>query len=181
LVEREEEALNALAGRIGALRNDSSLVAASLAEGQDAAARKWRETIEALQQRVRDAIEEITRVDSVAMDSAHKRLAAIKDEAARVDLVMHERTAAFEDQVAQRRADGVASVADTVEQIGTWRAALDVNIAERLQAHIHHVEAVASRSDSVAAKLADLGREMVRIVDQGGEHEERLSAALAAL
>src|SRR5690606_14464072 len=44
LVEREEEALNALAGRIGALRNDSSLVAASLAEGQDAAARKWRET-----------------------------------------------------------------------------------------------------------------------------------------
>lgn len=181
LVQREEEALNALAGRIGALQNDSSLVAASLAEGQDAAARKWRETIEALQQRVRDAIDEITRIDSAAMDSAHKRLAAIKDEAARVDQVMHERLAAFEDQVAQRRADAESRETEAVEQIGTRLARLDERIGERLQTHIQHVDSMASRSDAVAAKIAEIGQEMARIVDQGSEHEQRLSAALAAL
>jgi hypothetical protein len=181
LVEREEEALVALAGRIDALKNDSSLVAASLAEGQDHAATKWREAIEGLQERLKEAIGEVTQVDSSAMENARKRLAAIKDEAARVDDVMLERLTAFEEQVAQRRNATERREAEAIEQVSVQLAGLDETIAERQQTHLAHVEAMASRGDAVAAKLAELDAEMGRIVGRGSEYEEKLASIIASL
>ena len=63
----------------------------------------WQEQIEAMRERMNDAVEEIARVDDAALEAANAKLAALAAEAERVDTRIAERNRMFAQETTQRQ------------------------------------------------------------------------------
>jgi chromosome segregation ATPase len=178
---RAEEEIAALRERVAAAGIEGTQVAESLRAAQDDAARRWSEAVEELKERLSFAIGKITEVDTHALENARRRLTALTEEAERVDRVMMERTEAFEESIAQRRAEAEEREQAAAAALDARIAALDQTVAERQQEHLAHVSGLAERGDALAQRMQALSAEMERIAAQGSETGGALEQAAAGL
>ncbi|HEY7807475.1 MAG TPA: ATPase [Croceibacterium sp.] len=181
LQRRAEDEIALLRERLGTAATEGTQLTESLRAAQDDAARRWTEAIEDLKERLSHAIGKISEVDAHALDGAQRRLAALTAEAERVDRVMIERTDAFEQHVAQRRAQAEQREKAAAETLEARLTSLDEKIGERQQEQLAHVSGLAERGDALAARMAALSAEMERIAGQGAEAGGSLDEASAAL
>jgi hypothetical protein len=120
-------------------------------------------------------------VDEHALDNARRRLAALNDEAERVDAVMADRVAAFEDGIATRRAEAEARESEAVAALEARLASIDQQIRERQEEHLAHVSGLTERGEALGARMRTLSAEMERLASQGGETGGGLQQAAAGL
>jgi hypothetical protein len=114
-----------------------------------------------LEERMLEAIRRVTEVDQHAMDNARQRLAALSEEAQRVDDVIIERAHAFQEQLERRNAE--AASARRLRSISSGTAGrVRQQVTERQQEHLAHVAGLAERGDALAQRLGELGAELDR-------------------
>lgn len=178
---RGEEEIALLRERVSAAGTEGSQVADSLRAAQEDATRRWTEAIDELKERLGFAIGKITEIDNHALENARRRLAALTEEAERVDRVMIERTDAFEQGIAQRRADAEQREREAAAALESRLASLDQAVAERQQEHLAHLSGLSERGDALATRMAALSAEMERIASQGAETGGALDQAAAGL
>lgn len=178
---RSEQEIALLRERVGTTGAEGRQIAETLRTAQDEAARRWTEAVDDLKERLGFAIGKITEVDAHALDNARKRLEALSEEAERVDRVMIERTQAFEDTMAVRRAEAEAREREAAEALEARLASLDQTVTERHEEHLAHVSGLAERGDALAERMTALSAEMARIAAQGSETGGALDQAAAGL
>jgi len=176
-----EEEIALLRERVSAAGTEGSQVADSLRAAQEEASRRWSEAVDELKERLSFAIGKVAEIDAQALEGARQRLAALSEEAERVDRVMIERTDTFESNIAQRRAEAEQREQEAATALEARLAALDESIGEREQEHLAHVSGLAERGDALAARLATLSGEMERIAGHGAEAGSTLDQAAATL
>jgi len=181
LESAEGMAIEALRARLGQLRDEGTRLAETLRSGENDAAEAWSAAVAALEERMVEAIGRVSEVDRHAMDNAGKRLAALHDQARRVDETMIERADAFEEQLARRQAEAAAREAEALAALGERLAAFDTEVVERQQEHLAHVAGLAERGDALAERLAALSASMDRLSMQGRETQDGLAGSAAEL
>ncbi len=178
---RSEQEIALLRERVGTTGAEGMQIAESLRAAQDEAARRWTEAVDDLKERLGFAIGKITEVDAHALDNARKRLEALSEEAERVDRVMIERTQAFEETMAARRAEAEERERAAAEALEARLTSLDQTVTERQEEHLAHVSGLAERGDALAARMTALSAEMARIAAQGDETGGALNDAAVGL
>jgi chromosome segregation ATPase len=176
-----EQEIALLRERVATAADEGKQIAQSLGEAQDDAARRWNEAVEDLKERLSHAIGKISEVDGQAIVGARRRLAALTEEAERVDRVMMERTEAFERIIAERRGEAEQREEAAAAVLENRLAALNDKITERQQEQLAHVSGLAERGDALAARMAALSLEMERVAAQGAEAGGSLDEAAAGL
>ena len=134
-----------------------------------------------LKDRMTAAIEEVARIDEHALDNARRRLAALNEEAERVDAAMADRTAAFEEGISTRRSEAEARENEALITLESRLAALDEQVRERQEEHLAHVSGLTERGEALGARMRHLSAEMERLAAQGGETGGALQEATAGL
>jgi membrane protein implicated in regulation of membrane protease activity len=178
---RADEEIALLQQRVGTAGSDGRQIAESLRAAQEDAARRWTEAIDELKERLSFAIGKIGEVDAHAIEGARQRLDAFVEQAGRANQVLIERTEAFEETIAARRAEAEQREREAAEALEARMATLDQAVTERQQEHLAHVSGLAERGDALAARMAALSAEMARVAVQGSETGSALDEAAAAL
>ncbi|MBT2133855.1 ATPase [Croceibacterium sp. LX-88] len=177
----EDATLTALRERMNLLRDEGARVAESLRNGEAEAASAWSNAVSELEQRMIEAIQRVREVDTKAMENAQSRLAALSEEAERIDATIVDRVQAFQQHLEQRHAEASAREAAALASMQERLAAFDMQISERQEEHLAHVAGLAERGDALAERLAGLSAEMERLERQGRFTQDGLSEAAAGL
>jgi hypothetical protein len=166
--EREVDALAQLHQRLADLR-----------QGQEHAETRWTEALRQMQANLAEAINEISRIDEAAVNNARSRIDALAAASLTVDSSIADSMAAFEEEHARRRSMLEVAQSEAVSALKARIAAFDTDHAARRAEHVLHMEAMAVRAETLAARLAELDGEMARLTGQGSEEARRLGAATA--
>lgn len=181
LRQRESEAALAMRERLVALRVEGERLVDSLDGGQAAATRRWSEAITALEERMKEVLEGVIRLDESAMTNARMRLVALKEEATKVDERLTESMAAFETDFARRREENGARQDEALAALEARIAEFDQRIAERQEDHLAHVSGLAERGEALAARLAKLDDDMRQLGTQADEAGTNVAEAAGLL
>ena len=181
LSNHAEAELGRLQDRIATIRDEGNAVIAELRSGTGETEDRWTASIEAMRERMDDAIRQVAEIDANVLENARKRLSSLRDEAARVDEAMTERLERFEALVSERRDNALEQERASLEALEGRIASLDALISERQEEHLAHVSGLAERGDALASRMADLSAEMERLAAQGGETGGALDRATASL
>ena len=176
-----EAALESLTSRLATIRREASNTAETIRDGEAHALTAWGTQVEAMQERLRDAVEEITRIDEAALASANTKLQELFAEAEAVDAKIGERNRLFAEETGRRQTEFTeaekAAHASLVERL----AALDEAIAERRAAQAEQMAALAREGEELGQQIAALGETFDTVSAQGREARGELSQGIDAL
>lgn len=176
LVSGESQALLALQVRLSSLREDGERIAASVRDNEAAAMDAWNGQVAAARSRLGEMIDEIQRIDSIALENSQKKLAALREEAERVDANLAGRNRKFLEELASRRQvfaeDEEAAIAALTEQLDD----LDSRIVARREQHLVHAADLAEQSEIIAQRLASFGTVLASIADAVADAEKALDS-----
>ena len=179
--EREAAAAAAMRERIVSLRVEGERLVDAMDGGQAEAAKRWSAAITKLEDRMKEVLEGVIKLDESAMTNARMRLVALNEEAAKVDQRLAESMASFEEDFARRRqshdTDQEKALADLEDRI----AKFDARIVERQEEHLAHVAGLAERGDALANRLTGLDAEMRKLGTQADAAGGKVAEATEAL
>lgn len=181
LQRHSAEEIELLRERVSVAGEEGRAILEQMHGGQDEAAAKWSATVAELKDRMTTAIEEVARIDEHALDNARRRIAALSEEAERVDAAMQDRTAAFEEAITRRRQEAEEREGEALIALESRLAHLDEHVRERQEEHLAHMSGLAERGDALAGRMDKLSAEMARIATEGGETGGALQKAAAGL
>ena len=181
LEAEEEQALVSLRARLGGLRDEAKTIGNAVRADESAALSLWGEQIEAMKQRLLDAIQVITGIDESAIASANRKLDALRAEAETVDRGINERDQRLQNRIAERMTLLAEAERDAVDSLAARLAEIDAAIAERREAHIEQTGRLGQQGEAVAQRLIDLRADVEQVGQQGSETERVLSQSLERL
>ena len=179
--EREAAAAAAMRERLVALRVEGEKLMDALDSGQSASTKRWSDAITALEDRMKQVLEGVIKLDESAMSNARMRLVALNDEASKVDRRLTESMAAFEADFARRREANEARQQEALAKLEEQVAAFDQRMTERQEEHLAHVAGLAERGEALAGRLTTLDGEMQQLGSQAEDTGDRLTEAADAL
>jgi len=179
--EREAAATAAMRERLVSLRVEGEKLVDALDGGQSAATRRWSDAISALEDRMKQVLEGVIKLDESAMTNARMRLVALNDEASKVDERLSESMSAFQADFEQRRQANAAAQEEALAALEARISEFDERVNERQEEHLAHVAGLAERGEALAGRLASLDEEMARIGRQANDTHEHVSEAADTL
>ncbi|OBX20317.1 hypothetical protein A9995_00880 [Erythrobacter sp. QSSC1-22B] len=179
--EDENTALADLRARIRILGDDAAAAAQSIRDGEEAALTSWRDQVEALHERLKTVLAEVTRLDAQAIDGSNRKLQALVAEAEDVDLRLAQREELFDAQIAQRRENFAAIEDGALAALEERLVALDSVLIERRDTQAVHIRALAEQGEALAERVAELGTQMGAVSEQGRETGDALTVSVANL
>ncbi len=179
--EMEAEALSAMRRRIAAVTDEGQRLLSTMGDGREQVANAWSEAIAALEERMAEAIGEITRVDETAMENARNRLAALSEEAGNIDARTSASIAAFDADMSRRRDELEEQQRAETDALEARLHDLDRRISERQEEHLAHVSGLAERGEALAARLNELDLHLATLTAQGEETGGALGEATQLL
>ena len=187
LEEQEASSLAALSERLAALQTEADSFAASMRAGEEEALEKWTGAVAGMRESLAEAAAEVARIEEAAHEEARERLAAIGEEAQSLEESLAQRAEAFMEGAAARRNAQQEHEAQAAAELEARLADLDTTVARHQEQQLAHVEALAQRGDTLAARLSDLNGQLEAIAAQGStageelyEAADRLGGKLAA-
>ncbi|GAA4038778.1 coiled-coil domain-containing protein [Parerythrobacter jejuensis] len=180
LEDQEEEALKSMRARLTGLRTESETIARSIRDGEEEAKSLWIAQIDSMKTRLEEAVEHIRTVDDHALQTANKKLAALRDEATQVDAKLAQRDKLFNEQLDNRRSEIEQHQADALSALDDQLAAIDEAIARRREHQVEHSEALRASSEDVAAKVGELTGQITALASESEEAQQRLLETSAA-
>lgn len=181
LERAEATAVEALQQRLAVLRDEGVRVAETLRTGEHDAIETWTASISQLEQRMLEAIRQISDVDQHATENARQRLASLSEEAQRIDASMSERVEMFHAQLKRRAMEAAEREEAALAGLHQRLATLDTEVTERQQEQLAHVAGLAERGDALARRLAELSAQMENLSAQGRDTHENVTEAAANL
>lgn len=177
----EEEAIDLLTARMSALREQADNIATGLRDGQEEARSRWSEAIDQLQERMADAIRQISQLDEAAIGNARRRMDALSEAGQRLDKSIIESANAFEVELANRREQAAAAEAQALAALQERLASFDRETRERQDAHAAHMAGLVERGETLAQRLAALDENMANLAGRGTEQNAQLGEAIEML
>lgn len=174
LDEQEEEALKSMRARLTGLRNESETIARAIRDGEEEAKTLWIAQVDAMKQRLYDALEQIRVIDEQALASAGKRLEALRDEAMQVDARFAERNKVFQNQLDVRRINVEASEEEALAALKDRLSTLDGEIEARRAKQVEQALALQTSTEAVAAKVDELTAQIEGLLDESRAAQEGL-------
>lgn len=181
LERAEATAVEALQQRLVVLRDEGVRVAETLRTGERDAIETWTASISQLEQRMLEAIRQISDIDQHATENARQRLASLSEEAQRIDASMSERVEMFHAQVKRRAIEAAEREEAALAGLHQRLATLDTEVTERQQEQLAHVAGLAERGDALARRLAELSAQLENLSAQGRDTHENVAEAAANL
>ena len=177
----ENAALGILQERLEALAEKGRLVSQTMRETEATAGAAWNSQTESLKNRLVGTIEEIQRIDSIALENAQKKLGALREEAERVDANLANRNRKFLEEMASRQKIFAEAEEQALAAVARRFAELDAEIAERRDAQLAQIEALASQEGALAEQLTSLDDAISRVAASVGDAEAVLNDGSAGL
>ncbi len=169
LLKLEEHASNGMRERVATMISENDRLLREMVLRRNEASEGVNQTIANLEQRLGEAIQKVARIDEVALGNARTRLAALAEEAQRVEATLGQHATNFDADVQRRRDDlhnrELAALAALDERL----ASFDQSVVSREQHHLAHVETLAERSEQLAARFAAFDTELARLGEQASE------------
>ncbi|MCB2065495.1 MAG: hypothetical protein KDE15_02510 [Erythrobacter sp.] len=181
LRQREAAAASAMRERLVALRVEGERLVQGMDGGQAAATERWTAAITGIEERLRQVLEGVVRLDESATENARARLMALNEEAQQVDRRLADSMAAFESEFATRRAATQASEAEALATLEARIAEFDARNTERQQEHLAHVAGLAERGEALAGRLAALDGDMQALGSQAAAASGTMAEAADVL
>ncbi|MCP5396690.1 MAG: ATPase [Sphingomonadaceae bacterium] len=181
LETEEEEALKSLQARINAIRESAATVGRAMRESEDRAISDWQAQIERLRSNLTEVLDEVSRVDAMAMESARQRLQEINREAIEVDERLVERNTQFDEQMAERRTLLEEYATSSSDLLTTQLAAIDTALAERRTEQVEQTRILVEHAEAITLQLTAMSGEIETVAQTGSETSSRLSNALEEL
>ncbi len=178
---QREEAISALDARIAALCETAALTSEDIREGQAAATEVWALQIDAMRDRMRAALDEISTLDSNALRASNEKLQALAAEAERVDERLARRDGLFAAKLAERENALADAENHALQTLSARMAEIDSQIAVSRDEQAEHIQAFAEKGEEIASRLAAMGEQTARIAKSADEAETRISASSALL
>ena len=179
--ERETEAASAMRERLVALRVEGEKLVNSMDGGHAEAAKRWSGAITALEDRMKEVLDGVVKLDESAMTNARMRLVALNDEASKVDRHLSDSMAAFEVDFAKRRQANEDSQSEALAALQGRIAEFDQRVSERQEEHLAHVAGLAERGEALAERLTYLDDTISRLGTQANDTGEKVAEAAATL
>ncbi len=171
----ERDAASQLSVRMAALRDDGAEIANGIREGEDMALTVWRKQIDAMQAHLRQAVEELQRIDDNALEASNHKLTALVDEANAVDAKLAERDTLFNRQIVRRR-DELAKMADEgVASLDEQLASIDGAIARRREDQLALTAALAEQGAAVESSASALNDRFADLIEFGDRTTDNLT------
>lgn len=181
LEAEEEQALVSLRARLGGLRDESKTIGNAVRAEETNALSIWSDQIEAMKQRLVEAIQVITGIDESAIASANRKLDALRTEAETVDRGINERDQRLQNRIAERQAVLAQAEREAVDGLAARLAEIDSAIAERREAQIEQAERIGQHGEAIAQRLLELRADIDHVAQHGSETEQALSQGLERL
>jgi myosin heavy subunit len=124
---------------------------------------------------MRETVGKVVEVDENALANARTRLAALHEEAERIDAAARDRLAEFETEIAQRRDASLAGGGTALTEFEQQLAGFDKRLDERRVAQLARMSELGERSEAMATRLAEIDGQLAGHVEQA----EAASDALA--
>nr|WP_137678328.1 ATPase [Parerythrobacter lutipelagi] len=179
--DEEQEAIRSLRARLLALREEAQTISLSVREGENDAIARWSGQIETLDTQLREAIEEIQRIDEQALEAANRKLEALRQEAEAVDTNIAVRDAKLVEQIRLRQSAMATDEAAAISALEERFAALDLAITERRESQLATAETLAERSESIAARIEGLRTVLSDISEQGESTQNSITGNIETL
>ncbi len=164
-----DSAMEALRARIDSLRVGAAELTQTVRSGESEALAAWGGQIDAMQDRLRDAIAEIQRIDEAALTSANSKLRDLLAEAEKVDGRLLERNRAFVQETGRRQAEFAEAEEAALASLTLRLQEVDRAIAERRQAQSSQLSGMAAEGEALAERIARLGETFETVAGQGRE------------
>ena len=177
----EELACGGMRERVAAMVADSDKLLADMVRRRNEAQAELVKSVEGLEQRLGEAIQRVSGIDEAAMNNARARLAALVEEANRIDGTIRESAAAFEADLERRRAEVAEREMAALSALEERLNAFDARLSGREQQHLAHVEGLAQRGEELAQRLAAFDADLARLGSQAAEAGEQIGGGAAVL
>ncbi|WP_202131659.1 hypothetical protein [Aurantiacibacter rhizosphaerae] len=178
---REAAAATAMRERLSALRIEGEELVETMDGGQAEAAERWSKAITALEDRMKEVLDGVVKLDESAMTNARMRLVALNDEASRVDQRLASSMAAFDDDFARRRQASEESQHDALAALEQRILEFDQRIADRQKEHLAHVAGLAEQGEALAGRLSAIDTEIAQLGTQADETGTKVADAAGTL
>lgn len=178
---REAAAAAAMRERLVSLRVEGEKLVAKMDDGQAEAAQRWSAAIDGLEDRMRQVLEGIIKLDESATTNARMRLVALNEEATKVDDRLNEAMANFEDKFAQRREANDNAQQESLAALEQRIAEFDEQVTARQEEHLAHVAGLTERGEALAARMASLDEQLAGLGAQTEDTGGKISEAADTL
>ncbi|WP_369025168.1 ATPase [Qipengyuania sp. RANM35] len=176
-----EAALATLRERIQSLQLESTRISIGVRDGEKAAIEAWGSQVDAMAHRLREAIEEIRKIDESALVAANAKLKALFEEATAVDERITERNRAFDEQNAKRRVELEEAEQAAIAAMRSRLETLDAALEDRQRSHSESAQALVREGENLTARLAELGTSFAKAESQGREASGAIAESVDAL
>lgn len=173
--QQEELAASEIQSRLATLRDEGTRLSQDLRDSQGETEELWKASIEALRERMTQAITDISKIDEAAMDNARRRMEALQQAGERVDETMKRSTQAFDEEFARRREEAEAAEEQALAALEERISQFASRNSEAQEQHLAHMAALAERGDALGQRLAEFDRELYRLAEKGGEQSDKLA------
>ena len=181
LEAEEEEALKSLRSRVETLRDEAGTISRSVRNAEDHAATAWQGQIEQIRARLVEAIEEIQRIDALALENAQAKMAGLRQEAENIDAKLIERNAVFASELEKRQKIFADDEASAIAALHERLAFLDEQVASRQDARIEQARTFAGESDALVARIDGLGEALDAMAERAIQVESVLGTGADTL
>ena len=174
LVRIEDLASTGMRERLESMIGQNDQLLKHMVDRRNEASEGVNSAIEALERRLAEAIQKVSKIDEVALGNARTRLVALAEEANRLETTIGQHSAEFDADLRRRRealhAGELAALAALDERL----AAFDQKVASREESHFAYVEGLAERGERLAERLAKFDEDLVRLGNQSDETRDGL-------
>ena len=181
LHEREAAAAAAMRERLVALRVEGEKLVEGLDGSQSSAIQRWSDAISALEDRMKQVLEGVVKLDEKAMTNARMRLVALNEEATKVDERLADSMSAFQEDFERRREANATVQEEALATLEARIAAFDTQVEERQEEHLAHIAGLAERGDALAVRLTSLDENLAKLGSQADDAQGRVAMAADAL
>ena len=179
--EQEEEALKSMRARLTGLRTESETIARAIRDGEEESKALWIVQIDSMKERLATAVEQIKAIDEQALDTANRKLQALRDEAMQVDERLAERNDLFNAQMAERKSAIETGERDALESLKRQLEMLDAELETRRQRQTEQAAALQETTTATAARVSELADEIEAMVARGSAAQNDLLGASEAI
>lgn len=177
----ESAAMDSLRVQTGQLETDIAAAADRLRESDEVARQQLRGEVDALEAEAASRLRLVAAAEANALADARARIAAITEEADRIEARLAERDLRFAEAIEQRQAAFDTREAQASEVLAQRLAALDDALVQRREAQVTDTAKLVAHGEAIAAQLDRFGALLGEVGDQGTAARTSLTAGLDEL
>jgi len=177
----ENQALEALKGRVGLLNKETNAVAAQLSDAEKNAVEQVLRSKERVQSEIVKMIEFLDRVDSHGADVSKKKIEELAAQSERFDALLVSRNRQFQEDMAKYQEEFSTREAQATELLAQRLADLDDALTQRREAQTAEAEKLVAQSSAMGEQLDKITALIGEVGQTGETTREGLTAGLEQL